>query len=160
MLKWLIGVSVCLAANPVIAQPGRPDTVSFSFQLTDGQRGDTVYLHPAGPTTLRRFYNKNIRGIYFNDITPVLGTVIVLFYVDSTGKFTGACYEDSTDPLLALEVLRVTRRLSQLPLVPTRVGGKPVASGVRLKVIFQMGSDSPPKDLTADLTITLYEVVH
>jgi hypothetical protein len=151
MLKWIIGISILLAAKPGIAQPatGSPqksaprDTICFSFDWVDWHRGDTVFLHAAGPTTLRRYYNKNLRGIYHGD-TPVTGAVILFFFVDNNGKFTGSCYEDSSaSPQLTLEVLRVTNRLSQLSLIPTAVGathssaGTPTASKVRLKVVFQ-----------------------
>jgi hypothetical protein len=161
MIKWLIGISAFLAANPSMAQLALSDTVSFSFELADWHKGDTVYLHPAGPTTLRRFYNKNFRGVYLNDITPVQGTVRILFYVDSAGKFAGACNEESSDPALALEVLRVTSRLSGLTLIPTTAGGKPFASAVSLRVTFKKASESPvTDDPNADLTVHLYDVVY
>jgi hypothetical protein len=168
MLKWIMGISALAAAGPGLAQqPTSPaqqttsrDTICFSFDKVDWHRGDTVYLHPEAPTTLRRFYNKNLRGIYHGD-SPVIGTVILSLYVDNNGKFTGSCFEDSSaSPELTLEVLRVTNRLSQLSLTPTAVAGTPFASKIRLKVAFQKASDSPPPDLTADVTVNLYEVMH
>jgi TonB family protein len=169
MLKWIIGLSILLAAEPGLTQqPTSPpkkeaphDTVRFSFDMADWHCGDTVFLHSAAPTaTLRRFYNKNLRGIYHGD-TPVVGSVILSFYVDNNGKFTGSCYEDSsTSAELNLEVLRVTNRLSQLVLIPTAVAGTSFASKVRLKVIFQKASDTSPSDQTGDLIVNLYEVMH
>jgi hypothetical protein len=168
MLKWIIGISILLAATPGIAQqaagsPQKPacaDTLNFSFEMVDWHRGDTIFLHPSAQTTLRRYFNKNLRGVYHGD-TPVIGTVVLSFYVDNNGRFTGSCYEDtSAFPELTLEVLRVTNRLSQLSLIPTTVAGTPFASKVRLKVVFQKPSGSPPSDLTADLTVNLYEVMH
>lgn len=158
MLKCLLAPALTLAATPLFAQRPPADTISFPLGLADGHRGDTVYLHAVGSTTLKRYYEKNIPGIYRSDDTPVQGTVILSFFVDSAGKLTGARYEDSTDPELLMELWRVTRKLSQVALVPTKVAGRSVASKVRLKVLFQMGSDLPPTDLTADVTVNLYGV--
>lgn len=168
MLKWIMGISALAAAGSGLAQQPAVsaqqttarDTICFSFDKTDWHRGDTVYLHPEAPATLLRFYNKNLRGIYHGD-SPVTGAVTLSFYVDNNGKFTGSCFEDSSaSPELTLEVLRVTNRLSKLSLIPTSVAGTPFASKVRLKVAFQRASDSPPPDLTADITVSLYEVMH
>jgi hypothetical protein len=163
-----MGISALAAAGPGLAQqPASPaqrttsrDTICFSFDKADWHRGDTVYLHPKAPATLRRFYNKNLRGIYHGD-SPVIGIVTLSFYVDNNGKLTGSCFEDSSpSPELTLEVMRVTSRLSQLSLIPTAVAGTTFASKVHLEVAFQKASDSPPPELTADITVNLDEVMH
>ena len=176
-----------LAALPLLAQQSAitsqknlPDTVYFSFEKTDSHTGDTTYLHSLSQTTIRRYFNKNLRGLYHDD-TPVLGSVIINFNVDKEGKFTGACYEDSPtnnkstfggysfyEPAtgkpdsgeLIIEVLRVTNNLNRLPLSPTIVAGKRLASNVRLQVIFRMDVDSSPPDSPGVITVNLYEVMH
>jgi hypothetical protein len=157
MINWIILFSTLLPSFTAFAQQPQPDTLHFSFSKTDWHTGDTVYLHSTSATSVRRFFNKNLRGIYHGD-TLILGRVNTLFYIDSAGKLTGSCYEETAaPPELIREVLRVTKRLSQLPLLPTMVAGKPVASAVTANILFRKISDLPP-DPTADLMVELSEV--
>lgn len=153
----LISASATAQTAPGTVERPRVDTAAFSFSLADWHRGETVFLHAAG-TTLLRFYDRNIQAVYRGDTTLVEGFVTITFYVDNTGKFTGARCENATDPQLMLEIMRVTRFLSRVSLTPTSVAGKPVASSVRMKVKFTTETaDAPLKGPAADLTIHLGE---
>ena len=135
----LISASATAQTAPGTVERPRVDTAAFSFSLL-------------------RFYDRNIQAVYRGDTTLVEGFVTITFYVDNTGKFTGARCENATDPQLMLEIMRVTRFLSRVSLTPTSVAGKPVASSVRMKVKFTTETaDAPLKGPAADLTIHLGE---
>lgn len=166
MVKCIPGILILLSATQTSGQqPTRastathPDTLSFSLRTADPHPGDTIYLHPSSPATLTRFFNKNLRGIY-RDTTPILGTVLISFFADSNGNYTGSCYEEtSAPPDLIWEIIRVTNRLSQVPMIPTTVAGKFFASAVHAKLIFKMASDKSEPDPTADIVVWLYETI-
>src|SRR4051812_15461289 len=101
MRKYVVGLLALLSTMAAAGQgtdttpqrTARIDTVAFAFDKADWHSGDTLYLHSRSPFPLRRYYERNIRGIYHGD-TPVVGTVTLQFYIDKTGKFTGDSLED------------------------------------------------------------------
>jgi hypothetical protein len=167
MVKWISGLLLFFSATQASAQqPTRvaiathPDTLSFSLRTTDTHPGDTTYLHPSSPATLTRYFNKNLRGVYRGDTTPVLGTVLISFFADSNGNYTGSCYEEtSAPPDLVWEIIRATNRLSQVPMIPTTVAGRPFASAVHAKLIFKRESDKTETDPTTDIVVWIYETI-
>jgi hypothetical protein len=79
MIKWVLLFYAFLAGEPVFSQlhAAAADTAVFSFDLADGHRGDTVYLHlepaeMAPPATLKR-YSQNASGA---DMTVLLYPVV------------------------------------------------------------------------------------
>ena len=151
-------IVVVLPCQRLHAQLNHPDTAFFSFNRLDTPPGDTIYAHAASATTIRRFFEKNLRGIW-RDTTRITGKLTIDFFIDSSGKPTGSCYEDQgAPPDITWEVMRVTNRLDRLPLVPTTILGRHVASAVRLKVVYSLWLDVPP-DPTADITVKMGEVI-
>lgn len=161
MLKWALlfwTLGVCVAGRALGQERAEmqqraavwqrsfgKDTAAFSFSLLDWHRGDTVYAHADSPRTVLRYFNKNLRGLYQGDTAIITGEVVVTFVLDKLGKCIVADFDTATNnPELVKEVVRVVSNMNRFPIQPTRAGGRPLVSVVRLKVAFEEW-DSPPK---------------
>ena len=169
MAKWAFLFCVLLfwdsgLAQSPVAHARRPaaDTVTFSFDLLDWHRGDTVYLRAIRPETaapvinwtIRRYFQKHISGVYHGD-SIVSGKVILYFVADTTGKIIRSGYDPTTsDPELANEVLHVVNAMNRsLQMAPTMISGESVVSTVRLKVLFKEIGKPYRDNFQADLVV-------
>ena len=130
------------------------DTLSFSFQRIDKQSGDTVFLHVVPPSAaaqayspyLLRFFNKNLPGLTHEGM-PKAGIAIIWFVTDTLGRCTGAGYDTTvSDPEIAGAALGVVGKMNdRLRIEPSTVRGRPVASQVKVQVMYQCGGEPAPK---------------
>jgi len=149
MTKWafLFCFLTLWAETPAAAQePAGGDTLDLPFRLIGRKAGDTSYLYmnppsatwPESKSYFERYFNKNLRGVYHRD-TMVSGIAIVWFVIDKQGICTSSyCDTTVSEPEIAHEVLWVTNKMNSMyRIAPSRIGGKPVISRVKMRVVCQ-----------------------
>jgi hypothetical protein len=168
MIKWtllfcIIFIQLGLGSKGYSQRPNQRDTLAFSLSLTDSSRDDTVYLHATPPSKIIRFFNKNLRGIWHAD-TPVVGKAIIYFLVDREGKFARSWFDGAvSNQEIALETCRVADKMTQLPMLPTRVHGIPAISRVEVRVEFRTVEETATANRAnanrADIVVIEYQLM-